>query len=126
MKKNFSSEKLVLQCHKDSKWEGTLQGSTYPIAQQRCGVLIWSHASIVQCETELMGIVYIFENPVVTQSTKLNVSAGLQDMTEPKEVGSNISEGRNLPERESKQAKSKHSFLPHFLHKLPQEGMSQI
>lgn len=51
------------------------------------------------------------ENLAVVQSTRLDISAGLQYAQESEEVGSNASEGLDLPVREGKQAKNRDFLL---------------
>lgn len=60
---------------------------------------------------------------MVVQSTKLEVSSGLQYMleTHPKEVGSNV-----RIEIKDKQARSQELFLPCPLYRLPQDSVAQI
>jgi hypothetical protein len=46
------------------------------------------------------------KNPVAVQSTRLNVSAGLQYTQIPREMGSDASEGMNLPAKEKERERA--------------------
>lgn len=54
-----------------------------------------------------------FQNPIVVQSKKLDVSGVLSICRNPKEVGSNVSEGTGLPvESKGKQTEGENFPIP--------------
>jgi hypothetical protein len=65
-----------------------------------------------------------FKNPILVPPARLNASDDLHCTAESQRVGSNASEGMNLPE--IVRTVKEQELFPYLLYRLPPEGVAQI
>ena len=80
---------------------------------------------MVQLVQQCLSVNRKFKNPVVAQSMRLNISAGLQYMLEPF-TGSNASEETCLLVRTGQAGKAQKLPSSMTMYRLPAEGVAQI